>query len=121
MLPKMGNELHRRSKSDGQAADFRDALAATLKQELGTTHQAIKTVMAWTGASERTAMNTHTMRWQTVPSEWYSRSARAKRVVMAAPLSRFPTHWQHCNGWLNGGALSYRQLLSRSWAAAARP
>ena len=55
MLPKMGNELHGPSTSDGQPVDFRDAIATTLKTELGTTHQAIKTVMAWTGASERTA------------------------------------------------------------------
>jgi hypothetical protein len=55
MLPKTGNELHRPSNTDGKHVDFRDALAVTLKTELGTTHQAIKTVMAWTGASERTS------------------------------------------------------------------
>ncbi|MEJ2229456.1 MAG: XRE family transcriptional regulator [Alphaproteobacteria bacterium] len=34
--------------------EFEQAIAAALKEELGLTHQAIKTVMRWTGASERT-------------------------------------------------------------------
>lgn len=55
MLPKTGNELHQHTKSGEQRVDFRNALAATLRAELGTTHQAVKTVMAWTGASERSA------------------------------------------------------------------
>ena len=33
------------------------AIAYALKGELGSTHQAIKTVMAWTGAGERTVKN----------------------------------------------------------------
>ena len=33
------------------------AIAATLKRELGGSHRAIKTVMRWTGVSERTAKN----------------------------------------------------------------
>jgi hypothetical protein len=34
---------------------YRKAIADALRRELGPTHQAIKTVMRWTGASERTA------------------------------------------------------------------
>jgi hypothetical protein len=34
--------------------EFEQAIATALKSELGSTHQAIKTVMRWTGASERT-------------------------------------------------------------------
>lgn len=48
MLPKKGKKLHRAGK------DFGRTVAVALKSELGTTHQAIKTVMRWTGASERT-------------------------------------------------------------------
>ena len=54
MFPKVGKKLPFGScRLDGND-DFRLALAAALKGELGTTHQAIKTVMRWTDASERT-------------------------------------------------------------------
>lgn len=54
MFPKKGKKLPRRPHGpDGDEA-FRQAVAAALKSELGTTHQAIKTVMRWSGASERT-------------------------------------------------------------------
>jgi hypothetical protein len=48
MLPKKGKKLHRASRDLGRM------VAVALKSELGTTHQAVKTVMRWTGASERT-------------------------------------------------------------------
>lgn len=50
-VPKMGTTVH---LAADQAA-YRKAIADTLQRELGPTHQAIKTVMRWTGASERTA------------------------------------------------------------------
>ena len=49
MLPKTGKELHRSIDDLEFARIISDALAT----ELGKTHQAIKTVMRWTGASER--------------------------------------------------------------------
>ena len=54
MLPKEGKELHRRPRRSGAHEEFEQAIAAALKGELGSTHRAIKTVMRWTGASERT-------------------------------------------------------------------
>jgi hypothetical protein len=48
MLPKKGKKLHR------VTTEFGRTVAVALKSELGTTHQAVKTVMRWTGASERT-------------------------------------------------------------------
>lgn len=52
-LPKMGKELpvqrHTRSKS------YPTTIAEALAVELGGSNRAIKTVMRWTGASERTA------------------------------------------------------------------
>jgi hypothetical protein len=54
MLPKKGKTLHRNQKDSGDFAPFERAIAAALKEELGRTHQAVKTVMNWTGASERT-------------------------------------------------------------------
>jgi hypothetical protein len=35
----------------------RSLVAAELQKELGNTHQAVKTVMRWTGANERTVKN----------------------------------------------------------------
>ncbi|MBP7340268.1 hypothetical protein [Niveispirillum sp.] len=55
MLPKKGKELHRRVQDGSVGETFGPMIAAALKAELGLTHQAIKTVMRWTGASERTA------------------------------------------------------------------
>jgi len=49
MLPKTGNDLHRAGVGD----DIGGLLADALRLELGATHQAVKTVMQWTGASER--------------------------------------------------------------------
>ena len=54
MLPKKGKELHRRPRRSGADGEFEQAIAAALKGELGSTHRTIKTVMRWTGASERT-------------------------------------------------------------------
>jgi hypothetical protein len=38
-------------------SSYPDAVAAALRDELGDSHRAIKLVMSWTGASERTAKN----------------------------------------------------------------
>jgi hypothetical protein len=55
MLPKTGKKLHGRSRASGTGdGPFEQAIAIALRSELGLTHQAVKTVMVWTGASERT-------------------------------------------------------------------
>jgi hypothetical protein len=54
MLPKKGKELHHAPSCDTLLVDFTKLVATALRTELGTTHQAVKTVMRWTGASERT-------------------------------------------------------------------
>ncbi|WP_233352789.1 hypothetical protein [Maricaulis alexandrii] len=51
MFPKMGNELPGRGGPGG----YEQTIAMALRSELGTSHQAIKTLMSWTGASERSA------------------------------------------------------------------
>ncbi len=55
MLPKAGKTLHRGPRKPDRHGTFEQAIADALKRELGLTHQAVKTLMAWTGASERTA------------------------------------------------------------------
>ena len=52
MLPKKGNKLPSSGRGSDDGVDFNDAIAAALRKELGSTHQAIKIIMQWTGASE---------------------------------------------------------------------
>lgn len=47
---KTGTNVH----LEANVADYRTAIAAALRDELGLTHRAVKTAMRWTGASERT-------------------------------------------------------------------
>ena len=54
MFPKMGKELPRGPRGPGGDREFEKAIAAALKAELNSKHHVIKTVMRWTGASERT-------------------------------------------------------------------
>jgi hypothetical protein len=54
IVPKKGTFVHRSTPSDGSGAEYAAAIAVALRQELGTTHQAVKSARRWTGASERT-------------------------------------------------------------------
>jgi hypothetical protein len=54
MFPKKGNKLHLQGQQSEVEVGFAQAVAVALRHELGSTHQAIKTVMYWTGASDRT-------------------------------------------------------------------
>src|SRR5258708_19629472 len=57
MLPKKGKEFPKRDGKGGGGLSYAGAIAAALRAELGDTHQAVKTVMRWTGACERTVKN----------------------------------------------------------------
>ncbi|MFN4156641.1 MAG: XRE family transcriptional regulator [Paracoccaceae bacterium] len=59
VVPKMGTTVHLAADQ----ARYREALAAALRTELGPTHQAIKTAMRWTGASERTVKHWLSGEW----------------------------------------------------------
>jgi len=52
MFPKKGNSF---PKDEGRL--YADAISKALRAELGDGHRATKTVMRWTGASERSAKN----------------------------------------------------------------
>jgi len=54
MLPKKGNVFPGRNRGGKSRTDYATAIAVALRGELGDTHRAIKTVMRWTGASDRT-------------------------------------------------------------------
>jgi hypothetical protein len=53
MLPKKGIVL----PSRGNPVLYAAAVANALQDQLGATHQAVKTVMRWTGAGERSVKN----------------------------------------------------------------
>ena len=55
-FPKMGNSLPI-PEADRSAMSYEAIIAAAVRQELGGSHQAIKTLMRRTGASARTAKN----------------------------------------------------------------
>ena len=55
-FPKMGNSLPL-SDADRAEPSYESIIAAAVRQELGVSHQAIKTLMRRTGASARTAKN----------------------------------------------------------------
>jgi hypothetical protein len=57
MLPKKGKVLPNRDGRTYSEIDYATAIAAALREDLGGTHQATKTVMRWTGACERSAKN----------------------------------------------------------------
>lgn len=68
MFPKRGNK-DRAATRETTHAECAMAIGRALRDELGSTHQAAKTVMRWTGASNRSAKN-----WiggSQIPSGWY--------------------------------------------------
>lgn len=57
MLPKTGNSLRGSQSRKKLNIQYALAIAKALDKQLGKTHQATKTVMRWTGASENSAKN----------------------------------------------------------------
>src|SRR5512138_2220108 len=54
MFPKTGKGFPNGIDRDHDGYAYADLVADALRRELGTTHRAAKTLMRWTGASERT-------------------------------------------------------------------
>jgi hypothetical protein len=57
MFPKKGNNFPKTTESGKCKLNYQSAIAAALSIELGNSHRAVKTVMRWTGANERTVKN----------------------------------------------------------------
>lgn len=57
MFPKKGNVFPATGGPQGPEAPYPAVVAAALQQSLGHSHQAVKTVARWTGASDRTVKN----------------------------------------------------------------
>ncbi|WP_114954980.1 hypothetical protein [Sphingosinicella terrae] len=83
MFPKTGNKLPPRSRASDAYAE---AIAEALRTELGASHRATKTLMRWTGASERTAKNWLSGRYG--PSGYHLvQLARESDIVLATVLA----------------------------------
>lgn len=54
MFPKKGNIFRGGSDRENGSTNYASLIATALRTELGSSHRATKTVMRWTGASERT-------------------------------------------------------------------
>lgn len=96
VVPKMGTTVH----LIADQKEYRDAIADALRAELGLTHQAIKTAMRWTGASERTAK--YWLSGERGPSgEHLIRLAQHSDVVLMTILTmaaRLSDHRHSCDG-----------------------
>jgi pyocin large subunit-like protein len=57
MFPKKGKTFPGGDGSGRRELHYAAAIAAALRAELGDTHRAIKTVMQWSGANEKTVKN----------------------------------------------------------------
>jgi hypothetical protein len=57
MFPKKGKFFPGSARTTRHGVNYVSVVAAELRRELGDTHQAVKTVMRWTGANERTVKN----------------------------------------------------------------
>ena len=57
MFPKKGRFFPDRARRPGTAIRFEAVISAALREELRSTGRTAKTVMEWTGASERTVKN----------------------------------------------------------------
>lgn len=84
--------------------DFSELVAVALRNELGNTRQTIKTIMRWTGASERTVKNwlaathgpsgehlVHLVRHSDEVFELFLLMAERKPVVTTVSLMRLRT------------------------------
>ena len=57
MLLKTGISSGENVNAEAANATYAKCVASALRSELGATHQAVKTVIRWTGAGERTVTN----------------------------------------------------------------
>jgi hypothetical protein len=57
MFPKKGNNFPNGPRAKSGKLSYPAAIATALRAELDNSHQAVKTVMRWTGANERTVKN----------------------------------------------------------------
>lgn len=110
MFPKMGKTFPDDDEGKVDRLKYQMAIAAALKRELGGSHRAIKTVMRWTGVSERTAKNWHA--GSHGPSgEHLVELLRNSNEVLAAVLSLAARSELKIGAGLHGTRATLLQLL----------
>src|SRR5262245_3492402 len=57
MFPKKGNRFPSAGGTGERRLSYAGSIAMALRSELSDSHRAIKTIMRWTGATDRTAKN----------------------------------------------------------------
>ena len=57
MFPKKGKILPSRSQTTADEVSYANAISLALRAELGGSHRAVKTILQWTTASDRTIKN----------------------------------------------------------------
>ena len=57
MFPKKGKSFPSRSQASADEVSYASAIGLALRTELGGSHRAVKTIMQWTTANERTIKN----------------------------------------------------------------
>jgi hypothetical protein len=57
MFPKKGKIFPSRSQATAEEVSYAIAISVALRAELGGSHRAVKTIMQWTTANERTIKN----------------------------------------------------------------
>jgi len=57
MFPKKGKIFPARSKATENEINYANAISLALRAELGGSHRAVKTIMQWSTANERTIKN----------------------------------------------------------------
>lgn len=111
MFPKSGRKLPK-WQSRPSAQDYASGIGAALRAELGSSRRAAKTIMKWTGASDRSARNW--LNGLAGPAGWHLiLLARESTEVMAAVLSM-----TNRDGLMLGSDLrSIRGALARATAS----
>ena len=97
MFPKEGKVLPNRDGRGQAEIHYATAIAAALREDLGGTHQATKTVMRWTGASERTVKNWFAARSTLTTSLGKIQTALLGKITPASTGPHAP-RWQASSG-----------------------
>jgi pyocin large subunit-like protein len=114
MFPKKGKIFPGKCSAASAEINFAEAIAKALRNELGDTHQAVKTLMRWTGANERTVKNwlagTHGPRGEHLLTlvrnsdavlEAFLRLAGRERVIASGKLAEARTRLDELVGFLD--------------------
>lgn len=119
MLPKKGRKLHQWNGLAKSAKDYAELIAQALRREHGDTHRTVKTIMRWTGASERSVKNW--LRGESGPSGYFLmrlcvKSVAVQELVLGLLLEPDMTLVPHRHRWNQAGTIMPVNILLQSLA-----